>query len=493
MKDMIGRWESFLRLERLTQASDLFKARTVYVGSIGFSVVQLANFVQMYFAYGGWILDHTLLLLAVGVFSGTALSLRYQANFDFISVLWGGIILLGVGGTALPSNVGINSALLPLLVSGTIVVAILGSVRSLSLYCVSAALMIACLHLNAAQADLSVTTDPAYIALRNMQRTMQALFALIMMGLVLGLLVMSLNRLFRSLEKSLADSRAADAAKSQFLADMSHELRTPLNGVLGMNQLLLRTDLTETQRNYAQIVDDCGSGMITVIDDILDLSRLEADKVQLTLTAFNPAKMLESIMALHQANARAKHIDLHLTVEPGLPAMFMGDHGRLRQVIGNLISNAVKFTDDGYVAISMRGQPMGDGRWWLNFFVQDSGIGITPDRQRGIFERFEQAQDGQKNTVRGSGLGLAICRELTELFGGEISVTSQPGKGSRFCVAFAMPSVELNEGDDVPSEETVRENTNVDDAKSSPPNPHIPEWTSSFSGDRENESYIKTA
>jgi len=445
MKNLIGRWEAFLRLGRLTRASDLFKARTVYVTAIGFCLVQMANFVQMYFAYGGWILDHTLLLVAVGVFMATAISLRVQANFDFVSVLWGSIILLGIGGTSIPSNVGINSALLPVLVAGTVLIALLGSVRSLLIYCASAGLLIVCLHMNASNADITLLSDPAYVALRNSQRTMQAFIAIVLAGLVLGLLASSLERLFRSLEQSLTDARAAEAAKTQFLADMSHELRTPLNGVLGMNQLMLRTDLDDTQKNYAQIVEDCGRGMITVIDDILDLSRLEADKVSLTPTAFNPAKMLDSIIALHQANASAKDVELYLQVEPGLPDFFMGDHGRLRQIMGNLISNAVKFTDEGYVAMSMRAQDMQDGRWWLNFFVEDSGVGITPDRQASIFKRFEQAQDGQKNIVRGSGLGLAICRELTELFGGEISVTSEPGKGSRFCVAIPLSAVVLDE------------------------------------------------
>lgn len=445
MKDLIGQWEAFLRLDRLTKASDLFKARTVYVTAIGFCLAQLVNFVQMYFAYGGWILDHTLLLIAVSIFAASALSLRYQVNFDFISVLWGSIILAGVGGTSIPSNVGINSALLPILVAGTVIIALLGTRRSLMIYCASAALLTVCLHLSAGQADISRLADPNYVALRNGQRTMQTLIAIAMAGLVLGLMATSMNRLFRKLEQSLADARAAEAAKTQFLADMSHELRTPLNGVLGMNQLMLRTDLDDTQKNYAQIVEDCGRGMITVIDDILDLSRLEADKVLLKPTAFNPAKMLDSIIALHQANASAKDVELYLQVEPGLPSFFMGDHGRLRQIIGNLISNAVKFTDAGYVAVSMRAQNMQDGRWWLNFFVEDSGVGITPDRQASIFKRFEQAQDGQKNIVRGSGLGLAICRELTELFGGEISVTSEPGQGSRFCVAFSLPAVKLEE------------------------------------------------
>jgi len=455
MKDMIARWEAYLRLDRLTSVSDLFKARTIYVTAVAFFVTQMFNAVQMYFVYGGWILDHTLLVISVVLLSGSALTLRYQANFDFFSVLWGSMILLAVGGTAIPANVGINSALIPVLVAGIMIVALLGTRRSLLIYCACAALLVVSLHINASQADIAVLSDPAYVALRNTQRSMQAIIAIAMVGAVMGSLTLSLNDLFGSLESNLADARAAEAAKTQFLADMSHELRTPLNGVLGMNQLLLRTDLDETQHNYAKIIEDCGAGMISVIDDVLDLSRLEAERITLTSTPFNPAKMLDSLMSLHQANARAKGINLHLNIEPGLPAMFRGDHGRLRQVIGNLLSNAVKFTDTGYVAMAMRGQDLKDGRWWLNFFVQDSGIGITPERQSRVFDRFEQAQDGQTNTVRGSGLGLSICRELTDLFGGEISVTSEPGKGSQFCVAIPLMAVETDMQTAAPAQNSV--------------------------------------
>ena len=265
---------------------------------------------------------------------------------------------------------------------------------------------------------------------------------------VTGLLTYSLKTLFDTLERKIEMAEALIESKTQFLADMSHELRTPLNGVLGMNQLLLRTDLDDTQRRYSDIIKDCGSGMIMVIDDVLDLARLDAGRIELKPTTFNPSKMLDSIMALHQANASAKDVELHLSVQPGLPDMFVGDHGRLRQIVGNLVSNAVKFTDTGFVALYLRGEPMAGqraGDWWLNIFVQDSGIGITPERRKRVFERFEQAEDGQTNTVRGSGLGLAICKELTELFGGEISVQSQPGQGSTFCVALPLQALDMSE------------------------------------------------
>lgn len=453
MRDLIRRWEAALRLERLDTASKLFKARTVYVTGLAFSAIQLLNLWQMYIVYGGWIADHSMLVIAIGLFGGSALSLRRHANFDAISVIWGTVILCGVAGSALPSNLGINSALLPQLVAGIVIVALLGTRRSLAIYCVSAVALTVCLHLNAGDADPTLVSNPDYVAERNIQRTMQTLIAIGLVGPVMGLLTVTQTRLFRSLERSLAEARAAEAAKTQFLADMSHELRTPLNGVLGMNQLLLRGELSDTQRGYAQIVADCGSGMINVIDDILDLSRLEAKRITLKPTAFDPARMLDSVIALHQANARSKSLELRLHVEPGLPGMVLGDHGRLRQIVGNLISNAVKFTDEGSVTVSLRGRPMdgrrmGEERWWMNIFVQDTGIGITPDRQARIFQRFEQAQDGQTNTVRGSGLGLAICRELTELFGGEVSVTSRPGEGSLFCVALPLQAVRVEEADD---------------------------------------------
>lgn len=441
MKDWITRWEAFLRLERLGSVSALFKARTVYVTAMVFTLTQAVNAGQMYIAYEGWDLDHALLAVAIAIFWLCTLSLRKFANFDFISVLWGTVILLGVGASAIVSGVGINSALLPSMVAGVMIVALLGTVRSLIIYCVSALLLTLCMHLTSSQADLAIISDPAYIALRNSQRTMQTVIAVGLVGIVMALLTLNLNTLFKRLENSLQKSRAAEASRMQFLADMSHELRTPLNGVLGMNQLLLRTDLDETQRNYAQIVDESGSGMITVIDDILDLARLESDGIVLKSTDFNPAKMLDSVMALHQANAAAKGLNLSLMVESGLPDLFTGDHGRLRQIMSNLISNAVKFTDTGHVAVSLRGQPLSQGCWWLNFFVEDSGIGIPKDRQAGVFDRYEQAQDGQTNIVRGSGLGLAISRELTELMGGEINVVSEPAVGCRFCVAIPLTKV----------------------------------------------------
>ncbi|MEM7729909.1 MAG: ATP-binding protein [Pseudomonadota bacterium] len=451
MKDLIARWESFLRLERLGSAADLFKARTVYATAMAFAVVQTVNFAQMLAAYDGWILDHTLLAIAMILTSGSALSLRYRANFEAISILWSVIILGAVGGTAIPADVGINSALLPVLVAGIAVVALIGSRRSLVFYCISALILTVMLHLNAADADLSVLSDPDYVALRNMQRTMQTLIAVVLVGTVMGLLGFTQDRLFRSLEANVAAARAAESVKAQFLADMSHELRTPLNGVLGMNQLLLRGPLDDTQRSYARIIDECGSGMIAVIDDILDLSRLEATGISLKPTDFDPARMLDSVMSLHQASARAKGLSLSLTVEPGLPSMVRGDHGRLRQIVGNLISNAVKFTDTGAVSVVLRGRPLqgeasepGDaaaGRWWFNIFVRDTGIGITPDRVERIFGRFEQAQDSDANSVRGSGLGLAIAHELAALFGGTITVQSEPGRGSLFCLALPLDAV----------------------------------------------------
>ncbi|MGB6229711.1 MAG: ATP-binding protein [Litorimonas sp.] len=462
--DLIEWWEGVLRLDRLESASDQFRARVVYITSAIFFVLQIVNGVQMYVAYGGWILDHTLLMVAVIMLTGLMATLRWHANFDMFAFVWGSVMLMGILGTALPQNIGINSALLPNMVGGIVLIAMLSSLRSLMLYSACMLLMILALHINAGGSDPSILSDPAYIAERNMQRTVQATIVVVMIASIMGLLTFSLTSLFSSLERSRDAAKAVSAAKTQFLADMSHELRTPLNGVLGMNQLILRSELDDTQRHYAEIIHDCGAGMIAVIDDVLDLSRLEGGKVDLRPTPFNPAKMLEAIVALHQANASAKDVQLHLNVQPGLPDLFVGDHGRLRQIVGNLVSNAVKFTDEGFVALSLRGEPMADGRWWLNLFVQDSGIGITPARQARIFERFEQAEDGQTNTVRGSGLGLAICKELTSLFGGEIGVRSAPGQGSTFCVAIPLPVATPKRAQPAPLDPAPAETATVETA-----------------------------
>jgi signal transduction histidine kinase len=256
-------------------------------------------------------------------------------------------------------------------------------------------------------------------------------------GGVVGI-VRDVTRTERELAQAKATAEAANEAKSRFLATMSHEMRTPLNGVLGINALLLRTPLDEQQRAYASTIETCGHALLALIDDILDLSRIEAGRLELSAAPFDPVRLGEEAVESLRARAIEKSIRLVFEAPREAPRSLVGDANRLRQVLFNLIGNALKFTEHGSVDLAMSAQPLDDGRVELALRVRDTGIGIAPDVLPRLFERFTQADQTTARRFGGSGLGLAISREIVEAMGGRIEVDSQPGAGSEFRVLVPM-------------------------------------------------------
>jgi hypothetical protein len=257
------------------------------------------------------------------------------------------------------------------------------------------------------------------------------------------------------LERARLAAEEASTAKGQFLANMSHEIRTPLGGILGMTHLLLDTEPSALQREYLLLVEQSAEALLTVINDILDFSKIEAGKLELVEEVFSPAQLVAGLVQLLEPRAEHKGLRLASSLQAEIPGWVRGDAGRLRQVLLNLLGNAIKFTERGEVGLDVAVEAFDGQAVELHLAVRDTGIGIPADKQQRVFESFEQADGATNRKYGGTGLGLAISLRLVELMHGRLWLESEPGRGSVFHVSLPLGVVDMVQGSAPPTSPTI--------------------------------------
>lgn len=422
-------YEGFLRIEENDRAGVKLRVRALYSFGLIFVGIQILNTIGMTITYHQWTGDHTIAVVVSLVVLGMIQLLRFFRNFTLIAGALTALCCAGVLASSLPDHTGIHSALLPLLILMPLLCAfVAGPVMAL----ISGVFIVAVLTIMYSCTVLHPDAALAPLADRSIQRYIQAVFCVFLVSGLSAIFSATTFRALDLLEENVLKARSAEQAKSTFLAAMSHELRTPMNGVLGLIDVLDGTPLDPEQRKLLRTVNSSGRSLLAILNDVLDLSKIEAGKLEIETQTFSLHDLVDDVSASWRAAAHAKGLDFTLEKADKLPDRVQGDDLRLRQILTNLLSNAIKFTNDGAVSLSVATEPLPTDESSVTFCVRDTGLGISPDQCDRIFLAFEQADAGITRHFGGTGLGLSICKKLSTMMEGSLTVQSVLGEGSCF-------------------------------------------------------------
>jgi len=435
LRRAVRRYETFLRIDADQEAWVRLRARAAYAFGWAFLATQVLNAFGIAWTEGGLVYEH-----AVGAAAATLVfvgvhALRWWKNFFWYAV---GVLVLSIGApaaTALYDHTGVNSALIPFLVMAPMINGFIAGPRMAVATGAAGMAMLAILF-HCSVAHVAESPFPVSHAI---QRGLQAGYALVLVTILSGFFSRNTLSAFAMLEENVRRARAAEAAKANFLAAMSHELRTPLNGVLGLTDAVRRTPLDAEQSRLMGTIETSGRALLKILNDILDLSKIDAAKLDIAATPFDPGALVRETVDMWRECASEKRLELRADISPRTPPVLIGDDLRIRQIISNFVSNALKFTDAGFVEISADALPAGCGQVVLRISVRDTGRGVPADAQARVFEAFEQVEAGAARRHDGTGLGLAICRRLASLMGGEVSLKSAAGEGATFTLRVPLP------------------------------------------------------
>ncbi len=444
-------YETFFRFERLQTTTDLMRARSVYLLGWAFILTQFINIFQMTITYGGWITDHSIAMAAMFSIFIVMHALRYTHNFAFFAVSYSALLLTGMFLAAVQVNTGINSAVLPLMVAGCILNGFVGGARFVWLYAVASIGLTWVLYFISAAAPPANIAEHASFSARIFQRAAQTSLALILVSAFSAFISNAMNRLFRELESRIDVLETENSQKTKFLETFTQELQTPIVGVNTMSDQLVMTRLDPNQKKLLVIVRKCAKRLARLARDAGELSKIDSKTFVLREMPFNLRSTVKDIISSFDSHAAHKNVHIGTTYGAQLPEIYIGDEKRLKTVLRNILSNALKYTDAGSIHIYIDGRLKGADQVDLRIAIKDTGRGIAPENTGRVFERYEQLGDQTYLQAAGRGNGLAIAREFIHFMGGDIRVESKVGTGSNFEISLMLRVAENSSKHELPA------------------------------------------